>query len=600
MRSLAGPGAPPIALLLLLLLPARSAVDAFVLNGGVDVSAVSLAQFPAGAFRWSVPASTSSAEGLGGGISWVLDDAFCSDMIGLFPERDILPLGLKLPSAFQFVHCNDLRDAVQRGFATWTANHHLVKFVDVSTAAPCTAAASRTGAMQDSCPWELYVGTDDGTSHPSLAAYVTNHRMSEVDPQWFSRPLRSASGSVAYGVDAHARSVMRFQTHLCWYLDATFCWYFQQLKEVHGMDVLLLTRVVVFTVFGLAAMRLCMVVFWCLVALMCLQGSQLESVQRRGGRSARCSACLNYLSSLSPCTNLLVLFFLIFPLIFYDRIFLPCHECYDFEAAVAHEAGHVLGFGHPDAVPEANIAASCGVSNATCRDPFGMCASSVAYDPGERSIMQALTQQAPRTCLSQGDLDGLRFLYPLCDDLAPTVVSCFKGRRLSGWLRLALVTSAPFLLSVFAILLPLTCLRWRDRRRIKRLGKELGDAEAQVRAYKNELKKALRGAVADAVERPATALRDAVRGKRAPPARVAPVGGEARAAPATKQGVAKQGAAKPGGAKPGAAKPGGAKRSAANPGTQTRQPAQAAKGLQKTPSCNGYVGPTWPGAPKPR
>ena len=114
--------------------------------------------------------------------------------------------------------------------------------------------------------------------------------------------------------------------------------------------------------------------------------------------------------------------------------------------------------------------------------------------------------------LSQGDLDGLRFLYPLCDDLAPTVVSCFKGRRLSGWLRLALVTSAPFLLSVFAILLPLTCLRWRDRRRIKRLGKELGDAEAQVRAYKNELKKALRGAVADAVERPATALRDAVRG----------------------------------------------------------------------------------------
>ena len=32
-----------------------------------------------------------------------------------------------------------------------------------------------------------------------------------------------------------------------------------------------------------------------------------------------------------------LLFFLVFPPIFYDQIFLPCYECFDFEAAIAHE-----------------------------------------------------------------------------------------------------------------------------------------------------------------------------------------------------------------------------------------------------------------------
>ena len=32
-----------------------------------------------------------------------------------------------------------------------------------------------------------------------------------------------------------------------------------------------------------------------------------------------------------------LLFFLVFPPIFYDQIFLPCTECFDFEAVIAHE-----------------------------------------------------------------------------------------------------------------------------------------------------------------------------------------------------------------------------------------------------------------------
>jgi hypothetical protein len=500
--------------------------EAFVLNGGAPNDTP--ARLPGGAYRWHVPALTSSFEGLGGGIGWVVDEGFCDGLIGRFPERDLIP-GIVLPSVLQFVHCSDLRNALQRGFATWSDNHPLLSFTDLSTTAPCTASGSVTGALADSCPWELYVGTDDGSEHPSLAAYVVNHRTSSVDSSWFSRPLRSSAGEVVYGVDAHARSEMRFQTHLCWYLDATFCWYFQMLHEDHNVDVLLIVRVVLLALFGLAALRVAGVLFWCFVAACCLGKSKTSTlvVRQRGKCSSGCSACLDYLSSLSPGVNVLVLFLLIFPPVFYYRVFMPCWECYDFEAAVAHEAGHVLGFGHPDAVPEENIVGSCAISNATCRDPFGECASTRAYTTEDRSIMQMLTQHTPRTCLSTEDLQGLYFLYPLCDDNEPTDVACTKGRRLSGWLRLAIIGGVPFLLSALLVLLPLTCLRWRDQRRVRQLSKELGSAQGQILRYQQQLNSALRTTAREALSRPGTALMGAVRlpNPRGGRAQVHPAGG---------------------------------------------------------------------------
>ena len=184
---------------------------------------------------------------------------------------------------------------------------------------------------------------------------------------------------------------------------------------------------------------------------------------------------------------------------------MPCWECYDFEAAVAHEVGHVLGFGHPDAAPEDNLVSACGITNATCRQPFD-CAAQAAYDPAEQSIMHSLTQHAPRTCLSLEDMRGLYFLYPLCDTLQPALVSCVKGRRLSGWLRLAIVVGVPFLLAVVAILVPLTCLRWRDQRRLRQLDRDLGHAHDEILEYRQALTQALRSTVRDAISRPATAL----------------------------------------------------------------------------------------------
>jgi len=272
------------------------------------------------------------------------------------------------------------------------------------------------------------------------------------------------------------------------------------------VDVLLVTRAILLVVFGLAALRLAAIFFWCVLALLCLRSKGSPRLKRRGCCSAACSVCLDYLSSLSPCGNVLVIFFVIFPPIFYDRVFMPCFECYDFEAAVAHEVGHVLGFGHPDELPQENlVGGACVMGNATCRQPFD-CATQAVYTSSERSIMHSLTRHAPRTCLSLADMHGLHLLYPLCDALQPTTVSCIKGRRTSGWLRLAIVVGVPFLLAVVVILVPLTCLRWRDRRRMRVLDRELGDAHTEIAEYRAALTQALRSTVRDAISRPATAL----------------------------------------------------------------------------------------------
>ena len=69
-----------------------------------------------------------------------------------------------------------------RGFATWEANHKHIQFRDVGDTGACTTlkhykahnelrdkqGTSRSGLFDDPCPWQLYVGTDDGKAHLNL------------------------------------------------------------------------------------------------------------------------------------------------------------------------------------------------------------------------------------------------------------------------------------------------------------------------------------------------------------------------------------------------------------------------------------------------
>ena len=50
----------------------------------------------------------------------------------------------------------------------------------------------------------------------------------------------------------------------------------------------------------------------------------------------------------------------------YKLIFMPCWECFDFRATMAHEAGHLLGFEHPDKYDQLNLRALAPMGPSTC------------------------------------------------------------------------------------------------------------------------------------------------------------------------------------------------------------------------------------------
>ena len=84
---------------------------------------------------------------------------------------------------------------------------------------------------------------------------------------------------------------------------------------------------------------------------------------------------------------------------FYFRIFVPCWDCYDFEATIAHEVGHVLGFRHPDAEWERNLNAKQPMGPATCEralDYVYLNKTKAIKD----SIMFSMTTHRDRTCLT--------------------------------------------------------------------------------------------------------------------------------------------------------------------------------------------------------
>ena len=196
------------------------------------------------AYRWSYPAESSSLQGLGGGLAFVMAPDFCDKILPSFREDSLIAsFGLR-----RWVSCTDLLDAFQRGFDTWSDNSRAISFTDVSGSTQC---ASPTAQLDDPCPWELFIDTADGTEHPSLSAYVNNHRASKwvghsggyyydtYYSNWQLVPTRSPSGATVTGADPYRRSTMTFNTHLCWYLDATFCYAFQR-WAANGIDVALI------------------------------------------------------------------------------------------------------------------------------------------------------------------------------------------------------------------------------------------------------------------------------------------------------------------------------------------------------------------------
>ena len=170
---------------------------------------------------------------------------------------------------------------------------------------------------------------------------------------------------------------------------------------------------------------------------------------------------MDEVSKISVLATTMRLLLLWAPPVTYVLIFLPCWECYDFEAAASHEVGHALGLMHPDqAAPQGtnlmwNGLAAPPAPPAPCDDPWSV---TTVRDPNATvlpSIMLAFTQFNKDVCLSQDDLDALNTLYPICTNRVLTP-QCYKTESYIGIVRIAVFIGLPVAVLMAVIL----CARW--------------------------------------------------------------------------------------------------------------------------------------------
>lgn len=201
--------------------------------------------------RWSLPPDPYTDAELGSGISWALGPTFCREILGLFPEENVGSMAVLLD-------CNALRSAVARSFDTWASNHKKLYFVDVTE-----QCEQETGDECDAA--EVYILPDrDYSAANDLAAFVSfkvNEAGTLFNPMPYTTAGRPGEG---YGIQG---AVMKVRPHgvlhslvvlhpriaprpvpvsrppplatvsqvrvkdICWYLDATFCYYFSSLDS---------------------------------------------------------------------------------------------------------------------------------------------------------------------------------------------------------------------------------------------------------------------------------------------------------------------------------------------------------------------------------
>lgn len=149
-------------------------------------------------------------------------------------------------------------DAILRAFGTWSSNHPLINFKDVSE------ACLLEGLGRNCTHTEVYIAAQAPLSkeQQSYAAYVTalpaRCSLEEVfgagdTPdrcKWErSRGRRTTAGVTVADDYAIAYAHVVFNTAVCWYLDNTFCVGFHGLIAA-GVDVQTLISVIVFPIWG--------------------------------------------------------------------------------------------------------------------------------------------------------------------------------------------------------------------------------------------------------------------------------------------------------------------------------------------------------------
>ena len=384
-----------------------------------------------------------------GGLTWAIDPSLCAALMDRFDAETFDYFGVRL---FSFVSCEEITDALIRGFSTWSANHGRLHFY--STTRECAGPSNNPAAE---CSFAEVVITGGATPHGVPLEAWTN-----------TSTLDAASGDVigdlGSGDGATTRVTLSFDTSTtCYYMDSTVCDTLRNLRFrtplLSWFDPLITARALLYlpALFGLVYLT-----------------HNLVLVTYRS-RKAGWAHWLYVLTSLSHRWRLLTLLLAIPPLVDW-KMLLPCQKCVAFETLATHAAGRALGLmptGTGDASSTAIAPSLPGSCSAAWQSTIGDGATSSADEDANAGY--ALDPPGPMqgaNCLGMSDARSLASLYPDClvaSTATDGSVVCSDSRRHIWAFRLT-ITVLPSI-TIFVILLVPTVLliRFMSRRRVRSL-----------------------------------------------------------------------------------------------------------------------------------
>lgn len=435
------------------------------------------------AIRWPSGVRANDTRGLGLSITWAMAPDLCERILPSFPEE--VMFGPK------FVTCEGLRHALTLGFDVWASNHPLIAFHDVTDACALQWPCGELAELQ------IVARSVSGGADAAHVASVKFEFGSSSGSNVLLTPRLTNGYTIPRGVGA-LDAVLSFSTDKCFYLDPTFCTPINQLHSsagqggIIGMFVTItvmlascLIYLIAWTLRVFDAVPAKMLRRWRKRAPACckfLVPKQTQAAERVTGamiqNNRECAPIILRIAKMPISALLVTLFGLIFLPIALVAVVLPCVQCYDFEATVAHEIGHVLGFDHPDTATHRNLHVDAHtLARFQCdADPLNYAQLSPIEDAASaglgKPIMYSTTLSRSRTCLSPDDLNGLFTLYPVCGMAMPDLTVCNKPKQLAGIARLLCAVMIPYMVVTALVLTLQALLRSYQRRLVKDMERE--------------------------------------------------------------------------------------------------------------------------------